>query len=171
MTSSSARITHLHGSFKSHGCFFRGGWLFCFFNRAAPSTDAAKLRKYWLARHPYFSNESLLKPKTSSEKECLCLRKKKGKKRHSNIYCWIMKIVMILLRPSSYCIQAQMALNWLAKGARGLFFPSLLLRRERVIVAVELLLWKAGCTMWWWNSVRTGHTMEPPALHVGGCWC
>lgn len=75
-----------------------------------------------------------------------------------------MKTVMIS-EWLSYCIQAQMALNWLAKGARGLF-----LRRECVIVAAELLLWKAGCVMWRWNSVRTGHTMEPPALHAGGCW-
>lgn len=47
---------------------------------------------------------------------------------------------MIFQGPYSYFLRAQMALNWLAKGARGLFPLLLLLRRERVIVAVELLL-------------------------------
>lgn len=95
------------------------------FFQACSALDGLGQIKKILISAPYFSNESLPEPKTSSEEECLCFRKKKRrKKKHSNIYQRIMKIVMILFGPSSYSFQAQMALNWLAKGARGLFFLS-----------------------------------------------
>lgn len=84
--------------------------------------------------------------------------KKKKKKHIMKIWKWICNSFLTASKP-----------RWLLIGWQR-EQEVLFLRRECVIVAAELLLWKAGCVMWRWNSVRTGHTMEPPASHAGGCW-